>query len=289
MKPSESESINLGLQRKHLIKRKNLGYKISDGWLCEVKRKSPPSGSNVTKGDLVYVAQNGYAIFGLGVVQEVVSVQKKGFRNFVNYALNESKIKDDSFWNSKFKNYASGEDDEVYHILEYKLRDVVQFDVTYPLEERFLNQSAWYYLEDNFELKFEKLITELTKHIPTKMREEVYHVFKIQMDGEHIIDIDHVVPASLGGPGNIIENLIPISSSINRRKSNRVPSKIFDFAKKFDIKVPTKIKIGHERFYAEKEMKDCARKIIEKINQQPLDEIKQDYQQIRSFHFPGTK
>lgn len=275
-------------QKKHLIKRKNIGYKISDGWLCEVKRKSTPSGSNVKVGDLIYVAQNGYAIFGLGIVKEVQSVQKRGFKNFVNYALNESKIKDDSFWNSKFKRYASGENDEVFFILEYRLVDVVQFDVTYPLEERFLKQSAWYYLEDSFELKFEKKSSELTKHIPTKMREEVYHIFKIQMQEEHIIDIDHVVPASLGGPGNIIENLIPISASINRRKSNRVPSKLFDLSKKFGLKIPTNLNISHNRFYSEKELKDLARKIIEKINQQSIDEIRKDYQEVRSFHFPAV-
>lgn len=275
-------------QKKHLIKRKNIGYKISDGWLCEVKRKSTPSGSNVKVGDLIYVAQNGYAIFGLGIVKEVQSVQKRGFKNFVNYALNESKIKDDSFWNSKFKRYASGEHDEVFFILEYRLVDVVQFDVTYPLEERFLKQSAWYYLEDSFELKFEKKSSELTKHIPTKMREEVYHIFKIQMQEEHIIDIDHVVPASLGGPGNIIENLIPISASINRRKSNRVPSKLFDLSKKFGLKIPTNLNISHNRFYSEKELKDLARKIIEKINQQSIDEIRKDYQEVRSFHFPAV-
>lgn len=283
------EIIKEHFPKKHLIKRKNLGYKISDGWLCEVKRKSAPSGSNVQKGDRVYVAQNGYAIFGSGIVQEVQLIQKKGIRDFVNYALNDSKIKDESFWNSKFKKYASSEEEEVYFILEYKLEQVEQFEVTYPLEDRFLKQSAWYYLEDNFELKFEKITTALTKHIPTKMREEVYHIFKIQMQGEHSIDIDHVVPASLGGPGNLIENLIPIAASINRRKSNRVPSKIFDFAKKFGISIPTGIKVSHERFYAEKRFKDCARTIIEKINQQSLEEIKEDYQQIRSFHFPGVK
>jgi hypothetical protein len=282
------ELIKEGLPKNHLIKRKNLGYKISDGWLCEVKRKSPPSGSNVRKGDRVYVAQNGYAIFGLGIVQEVKLVQKNGLKSLVNYALNESKIKDESFWNSKFKKYASVEDEEVYFILEYKLEQVEQFEVTYPLEDRFLKQSAWYYLEDNFELKFEKITIALTRHIPTKMREEVYHVFKIKMKGEHSIDIDHVVPASLGGPGNLIENLIPIAASINRRKSNRVPSKIFDLAKKFGISIPAKVKVSHERFYADKALKDCARKIIEKINQQSLEEIKEDYQQIRSFHFPGV-
>jgi hypothetical protein len=277
-------------QKKHLIKRKNLGYKISDGWLCEVKCKTPPSGSNVKIGDIVFVAQNGYAIFGSGIVHQINKVKINGFQDFVNYALNDSKIKDDAFWQSKFKKYSVNKNIEVeYHILEYKLKDVQQFDITYPLHDRFLKQSAWYYLEDNFELVSQKFEAELTKHIPTKMREEVYHLFKIQMGNEHIIDIDHVVPASLGGPGNIMENLIPISASINRRKSNRVPSKIFDLANKFDIKVSKNLKISHELFYADKECKDIARKIIERINLQNLESIKEDYQIIRSFHFPGTK
>lgn len=275
-------------QKKHLIKRKNLGYKISDGWLCEVKRKSTPSGSDVKEGDLIYIAQNGYAIFGSGIVSNVHTICLRGFKEMANYVLNESNIKDDSFWISKLKKYASDDSEELYNILEYRLEQVVQFNVCYPLEDRFLKQSAWYYLEDNFELQLIETSTELTKHIPTKIREEVYHLFKIQMQDEHIIDIDHFVPASLGGPGNIIENLIPISASINRRKSNRVPSKLFDFAKKFGIRIPKNLNISHDRFYSEKELKDQASKIIEKINQQSIAEIKKDYQEIRSFHFPAV-
>lgn len=276
------------IQKKHLIKRKNLGYKISNGWLCEVKRKSIPSGSNVKVGDLIYIAQNGYAIFGSGIVSKVDTICLEGFKKMANYVLNESNIKDDSFWISKLKKYASDDSEELYNILEYELEQVMQFDVSFPLEDRFLNQSAWYYLEDNFELQLFEISTELTKHIPTKIREEVYHLFKIQMQEEHIIDIDHVVPASLGGPGNIIENLIPISASINRRKSNRVPSKLFDLSKKFGIKIPPNLNVSHDKFYSEKELKDQARKIIERINQQTIEEIKKDYQEVRSFHFPAV-
>ena len=59
--------------------------------------------------------------------------------------------------------------------------------------------------------------SKLTKHIPTKVREEIYHKYKININ-EHPVDIDHFVPLSIGGPGNIIENLIPVGPSINRRK-----------------------------------------------------------------------
>lgn len=274
---------------KHLIKRKNLGYKMSDGWLCEVKIGGLPSGSKVTKEDLIYIAQNGYAIFGSGIVKEVKILKKRGLNEFIKYALITSNVKDDGFWLSKIREYCKMEGSESieFNILEYYLENVSQFDISYPLEDRFLNQSSWYYLEDDFELRAIERTTELTSHIPTKFREEIYHQFKIQRK-EHLIDIDHLVPASLGGPGNIIENLVPLSASINRRKSNRVPSKIFDIGRKYNISIPSGVKISHDIFYADKKLKILARQIIEKINANTLEEIREDYSEIRRFHFPSS-
>ena len=90
-----------------------------------------------------------------------------------------------------------------------------------------------------------------------------------------------------GGPGNIIENLIPIGPSINRRKSDSIPSKIYDLGNKFGVKIPSQIIIEHDRFYSSKKEKELALKIIEKINDQSIDKIRSDYKLIRDFHFPS--
>jgi len=274
-------------QKKHLVKRRDVDYQVKDGWLCEVSRKNQPSGSRIELGDIIYIAQNGYAIFAKGIIYKIRRKEFNTFEGFVKHCLHDSNVVDNDYWINKLREYSKEiNPDTVYHILEYKLEYVTQFDVSYPLEERFLKQSSWYYLEDDFELKLPKNTTNLTQHIPTKLREEIYHQYKIKIN-EHLIDIDHIVPADLGGPGNIIENLAPISPSVNRRKSNRVPSKLFELATKFNINSPKKYKISHDLFYSDSEAKKLAREIIKKINQQSMEEIRSDYEQIRSFHFPG--
>ena len=274
-------------QKKHLVKRRNVDYQAKDGWLCEVARKNPPIGSKVELGDIIFIAQKGYAIFAQGTVYKIRRKKFETFKGFVEYCLNDSNVVDNDYWIEKIRTYSKDtKTNTTYHILEYKLEYVKQFDVSYPLEERFLKRHSWYYLEDDFELKIPKVSANLTKHIPTKLREEIYHQYKIKIN-EHLIDIDHIVPADLGGPGNIIQNLAPISPSVNRRKSNRVPSKLFDLASKFNIKTPKKYRISHDLFYSDSKAKKIAREIIKKINQQPLEGIRSDYEQIRSFHFPG--
>jgi hypothetical protein len=57
---------------KHLIKRKDVDFNLKDGWYCETKLKSWPTGEKVKKGDLVYIAQAGYAIYGHGIVKNVI-------------------------------------------------------------------------------------------------------------------------------------------------------------------------------------------------------------------------
>jgi hypothetical protein len=159
--------------------------------------------------------------------------------------------------------------------------------VCYPLEKRFLKTPAWYYLEDDFTLPAIKKNTQLTLHIPTSVRDEVYQKFNINTK-IHYIDIDHLAPKDIGGVGNIIENLIPISSSLNRRKSNHVPSKLFELGKKFDVKIPSYITFHPSLYLSRPSELKLAKEIVEKLNSQTIEDIKNDYQLIRNFHFPGA-
>jgi hypothetical protein len=273
---------------KHLIKRKDLGYAVTEGWRCEVSINRSPNGSKASLDDEVYIAQNGYAIFAKGKITEAKPITiLKGLSDFVRFSQKTTEVKDDRFWLSKIKEYAKKEEPFTVYVFEYYLGELEQFDFCVPLTERFLKQSAWYYLEDNFQLEEQAEINYLTKHIPSKIRSEIYHKYKIGSD-RHIIDIDHLVPRSLGGPGNIIENLIPIAASINRRKSNHVPSKLYDLGKKFNIKIPHYIKIEHDKFYDSHQELSLAKKIIDQINMQPIDLIKADYLTIKNFHFPNS-
>ena len=272
----------------HLIKRKDIDFVIKDGWYCEVRLNKWPTGIKVKTGDTIYVAQNGYAIFGKGIVDNVCTYEFDTFEKFVIHALQKSNIKDDLYWISKLREYSKRNSTTVIKCLEYNLVNTECFQFTIPLENKFLKQPVWYYLEDALQPNTSPNNVVTTLHIPTNTREEVYHKYKI-VSKEHIIDVDHFVPKSVGGPGNIIENLIPISASINRRKSNHIPSKLFDFAEQFGFPKPDKFILSHDKFYFDSSSLKLAKKIVQEINLQDIKSIRETYKLIRDYHFPYLK
>lgn len=59
---------------------------------------------------------------------------------------------------------------------------------------------------------------------------DIYSLLNKEYAIQYWIDIDHFVPKSTGGPGNILENLVPVGMSINRHKNNAVPKGLFETA-----------------------------------------------------------
>tara|TARA_B110000902_G_scaffold23067_1_gene25644 strand:+ start:129 stop:962 length:834 start_codon:yes stop_codon:yes gene_type:complete len=274
---------------KHLKKMQSVSSNLKDDWYCMVAKGRLPAGSKIQKDDEVLLAENGYGIFGRGFVNLIIIKKFNNLTDFIFHALHKSKIKDDAYWLSKIKEYGKLNNNNIkLNLIEFTLVNTEQFDTIFPLEKRFLNESSWYYLEDNFKLRKPNKNTILTADIPSFLREKIYHMYKIKAS-EHVLDIDHFVPQSLGGPGNIIENLVPISASINRRKSNRVPSKLFQVGKdNFNIDLPNNFKLGHNLFYNNPAELKIARDIISKINIiRSESEIRKIYSEIRKYHFPN--
>src|SRR5690606_41600596 len=106
------------------------------------------------------------------------------------------------------------------------------------------------------------------------------------------IDINHHVPRDVGGPGNIMENLIPMGANYNRAKGNSVPSFLFQYAqeKNLGLKVPVSIlKLVKPNYYAKDiESLKLAKQIVAKINED-YDSAKEAYYAIKIFHFPLLK
>lgn len=275
---------------KHLKKFMTVSSHLKgEDWYCMVAKRNWPVGKNIQKGDEVLLAENGYGIFGRGFVNIIIEKEFNTLTDFIFHALHKSKIKDDPYWLSKIEEYSKQNNNNItLKLIEFTLIDTKQFDSVYPLEERFLKRPAWYYLEDDFKLKRLSKNPILSLNIPSFLREEIYHKYKIKAD-EHILDIDHCVPKDAGGPGSIIENLVPIGASINRRKSNRVPSKLFQVGKDtFNIELPKKFKLGHNLFYNKPVELKIARDITSKINSCSESEIRRIYSVIRKYHFPKT-
>lgn len=269
----------------HLIKRADLGYRVQPGWRCEVKVKHNPSGSRSEEGDCVYVAENGYAIFASSTLTRRKPIARvRGLEEFVRYALKETDVQDDAYWMGKMRSYAHRKGDFEICIFEYYLDEIVQFDRVVPLEGRFLSQAAWYYLDGELDIEASQEHLVLTQHIPTRLREEVYHRYKL-VSTDHVIDVDHFVPASIGGAGNVFENLVPISASINRRKSNRVPSRLFEVGRRFGYSVPADVQVAHDSFAGRQHLALAAR-IVSRMHEEPEEEVRRSYREVRDFHFP---
>ncbi len=132
-------------------------------------------------------------------------------------------------------------------------------------------------------------LNKLELEIPMNLRLDIYSLFNTNLKISHIIDIDHFVPKSLLGPGNIFENLVPIGLSLNRYKSNSIPSGFFQVANSYEslksfVKVKYKDKLGFIR--GDKNAMAQAMKINEEILEWPINEAKEFYKKVLEKHHP---
>jgi hypothetical protein len=278
---------------RYLIKRSSkiidggeFSYQLNDGWYAEVQQKRPMFSEQVKKDDIIYVAESQYAIFGCGVVEEKTLVSFDNLQEFFNHILSSAKTRHDRFWFNKMKDITEKYKGGKIWVLEFKLKNSDTFEMPYLLEKRFLQRNSWYKLEEDFEIsQIQKINSQLHGFIPTNLRKSLFHKYKLQ-GKEHLIDIDHHVPNSLNGPGNIEENLIPLSIFQNRSKSDAVPSKLFSYGKDVNIKIPEGTKIDPKLYYSSGKHKLIAKQIIEIINKD-FDLAKNIYKEIKLYHFPN--
>jgi hypothetical protein len=278
---------------KYLIKRSakiidggEFSYQLNDGWYAEAQQQRPMFSEQLKVDDLIYVAESGYAIFGCGIVEEKSLLPFDNLQDFFNHILCSAKTNHDRFWFHKMKVITEEYKGGKIWVLEFKLKHSETFEIPYLLEKRFLNRNSWYKLEEDFEIStIQKINAQLHGFIPTSLRKSLFHKYKLQ-GKEHLIDIDHHVPKSLNGPGNIEENLVPLSVFQNRSKSDSVPSKLFSYGKDFNIKIPAGTDIDSKLYYSSRKHKVIAKQIIEKINLD-FDLAKSIYNEIKLFHFPN--
>lgn len=205
----------------------------------------PPS-IKLRQNDIIYVAETSGGIFAKGIVTETSSVKEF---NTVEEVLSFSKsFNDDSYWISKIRDFSN----KLTIDPNYKLRFHEYF-----IDQKLLKRTLPYNgpLEEYdasinrglagifFELRVEdvdylsknpdynlKQINTLKPEIPGDLRLKIYSYFNQNFSIGHLIDVDHFVPKSAGGPGNIIENLVPIGFSLNRYKSDSIPRSFFEIA-----------------------------------------------------------
>lgn len=283
------------MENKYLIKRSSkiidgaeFSYELNNGWYAEVNVRGKPKFSDALKNDdLIYVAESGYAIFGFGKVDERISETFDSLNAFTSYVLSKAKTQHERYWFGKLKHvYEKYDGKSKIGILEFKLKESETYDIPYILGEDYKKRNiSWYKLEDDFSIqKVPLLNTQLHPYIPTSLRKALFHKYKL-LSSSHLIDIDHHVPKSLNGPGNIEENLVPLSVFQNRAKSNSVPSRLFFHAERFNIEISKDTSIKPENYLTSSKHLSVAKLIIEEINKD-FDLAKQIYLDIKLFHFP---
>jgi hypothetical protein len=279
---------------KFLIKRSSkitdggeFSHQLNDGWYAEAQIKRPMFSDVLKTDDEIYVAESGYAIFGSGIVADKILLSFDNLQDFYLYVINSARTDHERFWFNKLKTITDKYRKGKIWILEFKLIESQTFETPYILEKRFLQQNSWYKLEDKFNLsKIDKINSKLHGFIPTSMRKNLFHKYKLH-GKEHLIDIDHHVPRVLNGPGNIEENLVPLSVFQNRSKRDSVPSKLLAYAKDFSIKLPEGTIIDPGIYYSSSKHKSVAKQIIEKVNLD-YETAKLIYGDIKKYHFPNS-
>ena len=216
------------------------------------KNKRNPPSHKLKMQDIIYVAETSGGIYAKGEVIETFPVD---VFSTIEEVLDYSKqFNDDSYWLDKirlFKDKLSSDSNynlrcHQYFINQKLIKRTIPYNgplkkfdasikrglasIFFELKEKdvkYLNENPDYSL---------KQVKKLDPKIPGDLRLKIHSFFNQNYSIGHLIDIDHFVPKSAGGPGNIIENLVPIGLSLNRYKSDSIPRSFFEVALNEDFK-----------------------------------------------------
>ena len=204
--------------------------------------KKEPYPKELKLGDIILVAENESGIYAKGKVIETPTLQV--FKNINELIEHAKKSKDEKFWMSKLIKFYDAKkvnSNSKLYFKEYYIeqtllvRTIPLNGILSRLSKKGLAASIIKLNEDEIKFISNPIFSETSKiesKIPSSLRMDLYSFFNKNYSISHWIDIDHFVPQSAGGPGNIIENLVPIGFSLNRYKSDSIPKGFFVTAKK---------------------------------------------------------
>ena len=260
-----------------------------------------PYPKELAVGDIILVAENKCGIYAKG---EIIKIPKiKVFENLNKIIEHAKKSKDEMFWMSKifkFHDSLKEKSKSKFYFKEYFI-DQRLLTRTIPLDGKLSRLSKKGLASSIIKLNEDEInfinnpifnkVSKIRRDIPSSLRMDLYSFFNKNYSISHWIDIDHFVPLSAGGPGNIIENLVPIGFSLNRYKSDSIPKGFFVTATKhieFKNKIDKKWTNSEDEFLKNKEYpnsKHICLEINEIIfNEWPVEKAKEFYRDVLNFH-----
>jgi hypothetical protein len=298
--------------KQHIIKR-NLSINGGDEsilkkglqWYVQDKIGSSPDGfKQANIGDEVFLYETtSKVIWGKGIIKKKTGlITLTNIIELIEYSQGLSDIstnlKNDAYWGGHvlFKKplVEKIKSSKPFEIKVFEAQiDQVPLDEPIAIAQinKIKSQSSWVTLDENE--SFEKIqITDkfLNEQITPNLRFKIQQKFQL-ISKDFVYDIDHFVPKSVGGPGNIEENLIPLHFSVNRNKSDAIPSGLFQIASQIE-EITSKIKNSYlskkyydqTQYFKEIEAKTVAKQITAIVNKWELDKAKSFYLAVRDFH-----
>ena len=282
---------------EHLVKR---NPKLSDpgvlkpAHLTDVFTESSvnrrPSGWKAKKGEIVWVAEVGYGIYARGEISADPRLLRFSSINELLDRRDEIPVRDDRYILRLIIKIHRA---KAFKFLSLLIVEVEVEDIAGVIEipQGFRTQTAWLYVEPGDIVEASSQNSPyLTDKIPGAVRLRVYQQLARAAD-RHIIDIDHFVPRSVGGPGNLEENLVPVSFRLNRAKSDRIPRGLFVESSHHDELcnlLPADWESG-DSFLSGARYRDAAKKIVAVVKSWPdLETIKAFYAAVKAHHFDRT-
>lgn len=273
-----------------------------------------PSSNNLNKGDIIYVSETDYGIYAKGIVDEVFKpIKFNNTKEIIDY-YNDFGENDPNYWFSIIMKLHDNQQKKKnsfiwYHRYKVHLKllsNIVSLDCVglKKLKSRG-GQPTILDLEivKNIETPIKNKNLKIQQKIPGELKYKIHSIFNQKLKVSTWIDIDHLVPQSVGGAGNIPENLIPIALEANRFKNNSIPYGLFKITSeqwnKLNIIHPStkwnifrkkceKIILKKAILYNDSIAKNLAREIISLVHDiKDIDAIKKFYKMILSHHYPN--
>lgn len=278
-----------------IVKRNQKRKGYSQGTLLSV-----PLSDKLKKGDMIYVAEKDYGIYAKGIVKEVSKIISfSSVDEILEYYL-KNKSKDAAYWLDfikRLKKAKTKNPDAIFRYQEFTIdQKILERVIPYTGELSDLKtiQTSIYklpnFIIDIIEKPIFNIIHKLDTKIPNSLRLDLYSLFNKQCNLSTWIDIDHFVPQSIGGPGNIPENLVPVGFNLNRYKSDYIPIGLFYVALNYP-----QVKIYCEKSFFESKKDfiktpvatDNARKVLNEIKKLDIFTIRLFFKKILEYHHPS--